>query len=59
MLAFSQLSVIREFGLLLALSVVLSFLAARFVVLVAPPAPPAGGRPGERTADGSPLVGVM
>lgn len=58
-LAFSQLSVIREFGLLLALSVVLSFLAARFVVLVAPPAPPAGGRPGERTADGSPLVGVM
>ncbi|MBW0101170.1 RND transporter [Pseudonocardia sp. KRD291] len=60
-LAVSQLALIREFGLLLALSVVLSYGAARFVVLVSPPAvtPPVDDRLDERTADDSPLVGVM
>lgn len=61
-LAFSQLAVIREFGLLLALSVVLSYAAARFVVLVAPPAaapPPADDRSQDRTADEPSPVGVL
>jgi predicted RND superfamily exporter protein len=44
-LAVSQLAVIRQFGVLLAVSVVLSHLAARFVVRVWPPAPDAGPDP--------------
>lgn len=53
-LAFSQLAVMREFGILLAGSVVLSYLAAHFVVRVWPPAVMPDRIPAAR-----PLVGVM
>ncbi|MCE3552858.1 MMPL family transporter [Pseudonocardia sp. RS11V-5] len=59
-LAVSQLAVMREFGLLLAGSVLLSALAARLVVAVHPPLP--ASRPDDAGPDASsdtpPLVGV-
>jgi hypothetical protein len=41
----SRLAVMREFGILLAVSVVLSYLAARFVVWVCPPDPDVAPQP--------------
>lgn len=62
-LAFSDLAVMREFGLLLALSVLLSYLAARLVVRAFPPAassrPVTVDDPAGHTPTGNPLVGVM
>lgn len=53
-LALSQLAVIRQFGVLLAVSVLLSYLAARFVVWALPPAP----RPPVVRPAGPELVGA-
>ncbi|WP_145981487.1 RND transporter [Pseudonocardia sp. HH130629-09] len=62
-LALSDLALMREFGLLLALSVLLSYLAARLVVRVFPPAPAGAGIPGCGGDPSTParekLVGVM
>ncbi|WP_145982771.1 MULTISPECIES: RND transporter [unclassified Pseudonocardia] len=58
-LALSDLAVMREFGLLLALSVLLSYLAARLVVRAFPPAGAPAGPPPRSTSSGEQLVGVM
>jgi predicted RND superfamily exporter protein len=59
-LAVSDLAVMRQFGILLAGSVVLSYLMARLVVWVWPPDPPNGGAPSGtgRGADTESLAGV-
>ncbi|WP_100879235.1 RND transporter family protein [Pseudonocardia alni] len=57
-LALSDLALMREFGLLLALSVLLSYLAARLVVRAFPPAPAGVGISGSTPAPEK-LVGVM
>ncbi|MEJ8278817.1 RND transporter [Pseudonocardia spirodelae] len=57
-LALSDLALMREFGLLLALSVLLSYLAARLVVRAFPPAPAAAGD-SRSTPAREQLVGVM
>ncbi|MCO7193489.1 RND transporter, partial [Pseudonocardia sp. McavD-2-B] len=62
-LALSDLALMREFGLLLALSVLLSYLAARLVVRAFPPAHGTAGTPGGGGDPSTParekLVGVM
>lgn len=63
-LAFSGLAVMREFGLLLAVSVLLSYLAARLVVGTFPPGDAAHGDraagPDSRSTPArEPIVGVM
>ncbi|MEU9817859.1 RND transporter [Pseudonocardia alni] len=57
-LALSDLALMREFGLLLALSVLLSYLAARLVVRAFPPAHGTAG-PSRSTPAREKLVGVM
>lgn len=55
----SQLAVMREFGVLLTGSVVLSYLAARFVVRVWPPADDTAPAPGDGNTPAAPsLVGA-